>query len=212
MAKTASKNSGPEQFSASDVDVIEQESLFKGFFSMVKYRFRHRLFAGGWSEPMDRELFERGHAAAMLPYDPATDRVVLVEQFRVGALAAEGCSPWQLEIVAGIIEPGEQPAEVVRREAEEEAGLDVGPLHKITRYLSSSGGCSETLDIFVGEVDSTLAGGIHGLAEEGEDIKVHVVSREDAYHWVESGKIENAASIIALQWLQLNYTRLQAAP
>ena len=210
MAKTGAKQGGPGQFSSDDVEVIAQEPLYRGFFSMVKYRFRHRLFAGGWSKPLDREMFERGHAAAMLPYDPDTDQVVLVEQFRVGAMAAD-CSPWQLEIVAGIIEPGEQADEVVRRESIEEAGVEVGPLHKITRYLSSSGGCSETLDIFVGEVDSTTAEGIHGLEEEGEDIKVHVVSREEAYQWVESGKIENAASIIALQWLQLNYTRLQAA-
>ena len=210
MVKTGAKQAEPGQFSADDVDVIAQEPLYQGFFKMVKYRFRHRLFAGGWSEPLDREMFERGHAAAMLPYDPVTDQVVLVEQFRVGAMAAD-CSPWQLEIVAGIIEPGEQADDVVRRESVEEAGLEVGQLHKITRYLSSSGGCSETLDIFVGEVDSTKAEGIHGLIEEGEDIKVHVVSREDAYRWVESGKIENAASIIALQWLQLNYTRLQAA-
>ena len=210
MAKTGAKQVGPGQFSRDDVEVIAQEPLYQGFFSMVKYRFRHRLFAGGWSQPLDREMFERGHAAAMLPYDPATDQVVLVEQFRVGAMAAD-CSPWQLEIVAGIIEPGEQADGVVRRESVEEAGVEVGQLHKITRYLSSSGGCSETLDIFVGEVDSTTAEGIHGLEEEGEDIKVHVVSREEAYQWVESGKIENAASIIALQWLQLNYTRLQAA-
>lgn len=133
----------------------------------------------------------------------------MVEQFRVGALAAE-CSPWQMEIVAGIIETDEVSEEVVRREAVEEAGVTVSELHKITRYLSSSGGCSETLDIFVGRVDSTTAKGIHGLAEEGEDIRVHVLSREQAYQWVESGKIENAASIIALQWLQLNYARLQA--
>ncbi|MDV5171019.1 ADP-ribose diphosphatase [Photobacterium rosenbergii] len=210
MAKTGAKQVGPGQFSRDDVEVIAQEPLYQGFFSMVKYRFRHRLFAGGWSQPLDREMFERGHAAAMLPYDPVTDQVVLVEQFRVGAMAAD-CSPWQLEIVAGIIEPGEQVDDVVRRESVEEAGVEVGLLHKITRYLSSSGGCSETLDIYVGEVDSTTAEGIHGLEEEGEDIKVHVVSREEAYQWVESGKIENAASIIALQWLQLNYTRLQAA-
>ncbi|MGF1725219.1 ADP-ribose diphosphatase [Photobacterium nomapromontoriensis] len=209
MGKIHVEHSEPAHFSRNDVEVLAIEPLYQGFFNMVKYRFRHRLFAGGWSEPMDRELFERGHAAALLPYDPETDRVVLVEQFRVGAMAAD-CSPWQLEIVAGIIEPNEITEDVVRREAVEEAGVSVTELHKITRYLSSSGGCSETLDIFVGRVDSTTANGIHGLAEEGEDIRVHVVSRDEAYRWVESGKIENAASIIALQWLQLNYARLQA--
>ncbi|UTV27390.1 ADP-ribose diphosphatase [Photobacterium atrarenae] len=203
------QRSGPDGFSKADVEVLSTETAYQGFFRMVKYCLRHKLFAGGWSEPLERELFERGHAAALLPYDPATDQVVLLEQFRVGALAAD-CTPWQLEIVAGIIEPGESAEDVVSREAAEEAGVTVSGLKKITRYLSSSGGCSETLDVFVGRVDSSQAGGIHGLAHEGEDIRVCVVSRQQAYQWVESGKIENAASIIALQWLQLNYLDLQA--
>ncbi|WP_318464461.1 ADP-ribose diphosphatase [Photobacterium leiognathi] len=199
----------PQSFGMEDVDILAKETVYQGFFKMVKYRFRHQLFAGGWSGEISREMFERGHAAALLPYDPITDEVVLIEQFRVGAMAA-GCEPWQLEIVAGMIDHQDESAEdVVKREAVEEAGLTVAELEKVTRYLSSSGGCSEMLDIFVGTVDSTQAGGIHGLAEESEDIRVHVVSREQAYEWVESGKIENAASIIALQWLQLNYSRLQ---
>ncbi|KJF98440.1 ADP-ribose diphosphatase [Photobacterium leiognathi] len=199
----------PQSFGMEDVDILAKETVYQGFFKMVKYRFRHKLFAGGWSGEISREMFERGHAAALLPYDPITDEVVLIEQFRVGAMAA-GCEPWQLEIVAGMIDHQDESAEdVVKREAVEEAGLIVAELEPVTRYLSSSGGCSEMLDIFVGTVDSTQAGGIHGLAEESEDIRVHVVSREQAYEWVESGKIENAASIIALQWLQLNYSRLQ---
>ncbi|WP_305369831.1 ADP-ribose diphosphatase [Photobacterium leiognathi] len=199
----------PQSFGMEDVDILAKETVYQGFFKMVEYRFRHKLFAGGWSGEISREMFERGHAAALLPYDPITDEVVLIEQFRVGAMAG-GCEPWQLEIVAGMIDHQDESAEdVVKREAVEEAGLTVAELQKVTRYLSSSGGCSEMLDIFVGTVDSTQAGGIHGLAEESEDIRVHVVSREQAYEWVESGKIENAASIIALQWLQLNYSRLQ---
>ncbi|WP_305420420.1 ADP-ribose diphosphatase [Photobacterium leiognathi] len=199
----------PQSFGMEDVDILAKETVYQGFFKMVKYRFRHKLFAGGWSGEISREMFERGHAAALLPYDPITDEVVLIEQFRVGAMAG-GCEPWQLEIVAGMIDHQDESAEdVVKREAVEEAGLIIAELQKVTRYLSSSGGCSEMLDIFVGTVDSTQAGGIHGLAEESEDIRVHVVSREQAYEWVESGKIENAASIIALQWLQLNYSRLQ---
>ncbi|ELR64711.1 ADP-ribose pyrophosphatase [Photobacterium marinum] len=209
MSNRMPTESGTNVYGKDDVEVLATETLYQGYFSMVKYRFRHKLFAGGWSEPIEREMFERGHAAALLPYDPAEDKVVLVEQFRVGAMAAE-CSPWQLEIVAGIIEPNETPEDVVSREAVEEAGVSVTHLEKVTRYLSSSGGCSEMLDVFVGRVDSSKANGIHGLAHEGEDIRVHVVPRQEAYRWVESGRIENAASIIALQWLQLNYLRLQS--
>lgn len=196
-----------KQFTPQDVEIISKETLFKGFFKMIKYRFKHKLFEGGWSEPIEREMFERGHAAAMLPYDPVTDQVVIIEQIRVGALEHE--HPWQLEIVAGIIDAGETVESVVRREAVEEAGIDVGRLEKLTSFYPSSGGCSEKLDVFVGQVDASTASGVHGLDYEGEDIRVHVVSRQQAYQWVIEGQFENGASIIALQWLELNYQRLQ---
>tara|TARA_Y100001956_G_scaffold82895_1_gene106561 strand:+ start:7798 stop:8427 length:630 start_codon:yes stop_codon:yes gene_type:complete len=196
------------EFTPQDVEIISKETLFKGFFSMVKYRFRHKLFEGGWSQPLDREMFERGHAAAMLPYDPTSDQVVIIEQIRVGAL--EHASPWQMEIVAGIIDRGESAEDVVRREAIEEAGIEVTSLEKVTSYYPSSGGCSERLDVYVGKVDATTAHGVHGLDYEGEDIRVHVISREEAYEWVTNGKFENGASIIALQWLQLNHQRLRS--
>lgn len=194
-------------FTAQDVKIISKEILFQGFFSMVKYRFKHKLFAGGWSEVIEREMFERGHAAALLPYDPVTDQVVIIEQIRVGAL--EHSRPWQLEIVAGMIESQESAQEVVRREAVEEAGIDIGVIEKVTSYYPSAGGCSELLDVFVGQVDATTASGIHGLDYEGEDIRVHVISRQQAYQWVVEGKFENGASIIALQWLELNHQRLK---
>ncbi|PSV95944.1 ADP-ribose diphosphatase [Photobacterium iliopiscarium] len=196
-------------FNGSDVEVLSTKTVYDGFFKMVKYRLRHKLFTGGWSGEFERELFERGHAAAVLPYDPVLDNVVLIEQFRIGALAAD-CQPWQLEIVAGMLDhDDESPEQVIRREATEESGLVLGKTEKISRYLSSSGGCSEILDIFISEVDSRLAQGIHGVASESEDIRVHVVSRNQAYQWLESGKIENAATIIALQWLQLHHQRLR---
>lgn len=194
-------------FTPQDVDVISKETLFQGFFRMVKYRFKHKLFEGGWSEVIEREMFERGHAAAMLPYDPARDEVVIIEQIRVGAL--EHAHPWQLEIVAGVIDPDETSEQVIRREAMEEAGIEVNRIEKISSYYPSSGGCSELLDVFVGEIDATQAKGVHGLDYEGEDIKVHVMSREEAYRLVKNGQIENGASIIALQWLELNYQQLQ---
>ncbi len=198
----------PGVFTPEDVEIVSTETLFQGFFRMVKYRFKHRLFQGGWSQIIEREMFERGHAAALLPYDPKRDQVVMIEQIRVGAL--EHANPWQLEIVAGIIDRAESAEEVVRREAEEEAGISVNRTEKITSYYPSAGGCSEKLDVYVGEVDASLAHGVHGLDYEGEDIKVHVMSRRDAYQLVKEGRIENGASIIALQWLELNYGQLQS--
>ncbi|WP_028864559.1 ADP-ribose diphosphatase [Psychromonas aquimarina] len=187
----------------SDVEVVKKEPLYKGFFECNKYTLRHKLFAGGWSPEIQREFFERGHAAAVLPYDAETDTVVLVEQFRFGAMGGQQ-SPWLLELVAGIIEEGEKAAEVVEREALEEAGLTVKSCRFILNFLVSPGGTTEKIDLFIADVDSSDVGGIHGLAEEGEDIRVHVVPRETAYQWVIDGKINNAAAVIALQWLELN--------
>ncbi|EMN7140191.1 ADP-ribose diphosphatase [Vibrio parahaemolyticus] len=197
-----------DEFTSQDVEIISKESVFEGFFKMVKYRFKHKLFAGGWSDVVEREMFERGHAAAMLPYDPKTDQVVIIEQIRIGALEHE--HPWQLEIVAGMIDRDESAEEVIRREAEEEAGITVERVASVTSYYPSSGGCSEKLDVFVGEVDASKAHGIHGLDYEDEDIRVHVLSREQAYQWVKDGIFENGASIIALQWLQLNHQELRS--
>ncbi|MFU9085943.1 ADP-ribose diphosphatase [Klebsiella pneumoniae] len=195
-------------FSKNDVEIIARETLYRGFFSLDLYRFRHRLFNGGMSGEITREIFERGHAAVLLPFDPLRDEVVLVEQIRIAAYDTSE-SPWLLEMVAGMIEAGETVEDVARREALEEAGLEVGRTKPILSYLASPGGTSERLSILVGEVDASTAKGIHGLAEENEDIRVHVVSREQAYQWVEEGKIDNAASVIALQWLQLHYHNLR---
>ncbi|MBY6291646.1 ADP-ribose diphosphatase [Enterobacter bugandensis] len=198
----------PVTFAKNDVEIIARETLYSGFFSMDLYRFRHRLFNGEMSGEIRREIFERGHAAVLLPFDPVRDEVVLVEQIRIAAYNTSE-SPWLLEMVAGMIEEGESVEDVARREALEEAGLVVGRTKPVLSYLASPGGTSERLSIMVGEVDATTAEGIHGLADENEDIRVHVVSREQAYQWVEEGKIDNAASVIALQWLQLHYQTLR---
>ncbi|MGD9152524.1 MAG: NUDIX domain-containing protein [Gammaproteobacteria bacterium] len=186
----------------SDVEIISHEIPFQGYFRVEKYKLRHKLFAGNWGQPMEREVFERGHAAAVLPYDPKLNKVVLIEQFRIGALRDE-CSPWLLEVVAGVIDHGETPTEVCRREAEEEAGLKILELIPISHYWVSPGGCTESMDLFCGKVDASQAGGIHGLDHENEDIKVHVFDIQDAFEMVRSGKINNQPAIIALQWLEL---------
>lgn len=195
-------------FAKKDVEIIARETLYRGFFSLDLYRFRHRLFNGEMSGEVRREIFERGHAAVLLPYDPVRDEVVLVEQIRIAAWDSSE-TPWLLEMVAGMIEEGESVEDVARREAVEEAGLVVGRTKPVLSYLASPGGTSERLSILVGEVDATQAKGIHGLVEENEDIRVHVVSREQAYQCVEEGSIDNAASVIALQWLQLHYEQLR---
>lgn len=198
----------PVTLDKNDVEIIARETLYRGFFSLNLYRFRHRLFNGDMSPEIKREIFERGHAAVLLPYDPVRDEVVLIEQLRIAAVDTSS-SPWLLEMVAGMIEAGESVEDVCRREAQEEAGVVVGRCKPVLSYLASPGGTSERLSIMVGEVDATTAEGIHGLEEEHEDIRVHVVSREQAYRWVEEGAIDNAASVIALQWLALHHESLR---
>ncbi|AGB84189.1 protein containing C-terminal region of TrgB protein [Serratia sp. FGI94] len=198
----------PVTFDKNDVEIIARDTLYRGFFSLNLYRFRHKLFNGGVSDEITREIFERGHAAVLLPYDPQRDEVVLIEQLRIAAVDTSD-SPWLLEMVAGMIEDGESVEDVCRREAEEEAGVTVGRCKPVLSYLASPGGTSERLSIMVGEVDAATAEGIHGLSEENEDIRVHVVSREQAYRWVEDGTIDNAASVIALQWLALHHESLR---
>ncbi|QMV64135.1 NUDIX domain-containing protein [Pseudomonas berkeleyensis] len=188
---------------ADAVDIIERETCFRGFYRLERIKLRHRQYAGGMGPQLTRELFVRHDAVCVLPYDPQRDEVVLIEQFRVGAME-KVANPWLLELVAGLIDKDEEPEEVARREAIEEADLTLTSLWPITQYFPSPGGSNERVHLFVGRCSSEGAGGVHGLAEEGEDIRVQVMALEDALSAVRDGRIDNAASIIALQWLALN--------
>ncbi len=182
--------------------IIAIESLYKGFFSMNKYTLSNQLFQGGWSEEYTREVFERGNAAAVLLYDPQKQQVVFVEQFRPGAINGDG-SPWLMELVAGIIETDESPSDVVRRESVEEAGCEITRLTKICDYWVSPGGTSEKIWLYLGEIDSSQLPEFAGLECEHEDIKVHQVPIAEAFEALDNGQLNNAMSIIALQWLKL---------
>ncbi len=194
---------------ADDVRVLACDTVFQGYFRIDRYRLQHRRHDGGWTEELTREVFERGHAVGVLPYDPLRDEVVLIEQFRVGAHAA-GWAPWQLEVVAGIIDEGETAEDVARRESLEEAGLTLLELAPISDFLVSQGAVSETVRLFCGRVDATGAGGIHGLEHEGEDIKVVVVPFAELPALLAENKVTNATGLVALQWLLLNRDALRA--
>ena len=195
-----------------DVKVIKKVIQFKGYFEIVLYQLKHRLFNGGWGEQIHREVFERGHAASAILYDPDLDQIVLIEQFRIGAYAALSSdlyerktkTPWLFEIIAGIIESGETPENVVRRECIEETGCEITDIIPVYQYLVTPGGSSETMFLFCGRVNSATATGIHGVATEGEDIRVFVVSATEAFLMLDSQKIYNSMTIIALQWLKVN--------
>ncbi len=184
-------------------NIIHSEILTDGFLPVRRYRLRHSLFAGGSSSELVRERIEGYRAASLLPYDPVRDEVVLIEQFRIGALEDQD-GAWILEVVGGIMEGSDNPEQVARRESMEEAGCHVDELISICEFMVSPGISSERIHLFCGRVDSGRAGGIHGLDHEGEDTRVVVMPADEAIHGIESGRINSTASIIALQWLALN--------
>jgi len=190
-------------------EILDREIVYPGYFHMEKYRLKHTLYAGGWSEEISRELFVRGNCVAVLLYDPAVDKLVLIEQFRAGAILNPDRA-WLVEIVAGAIESGETALEVAYRESMEEAGCTIEQMKVINEFYTTPGGSSERITLFCGKIDSSQVGGIHGLDHEHEDILVRAVSFDEAYQMLLNGEIESAIPIIAIQWLALNKQQLQA--
>jgi ADP-ribose pyrophosphatase len=193
-----------QQFTRDDVKILKKEILHEGFCRIERYTLQNKMFDGTWTEPYTREFMAKSKAAVALPYDPVLDKVVLIEQFRVGALFQEK-SPWLLELVAGIMDKENESFEdLIRRELLEEAGLEALELTPICDYLTSPGGTSENVRVFYAKVDATRAPKYCGLKEENEDIKIHVISSKEAFDLMHKGIIHNAAAIIALQWLYIN--------
>lgn len=192
------------------VQVIDTRVGFDGFFRVDVHKLRYRKFDGGWSEVVYREVFERGSAAAVLPYDPHTEKLVLIRQFLAG-FHFTGRDAFPLHILAGMINPNETPEEAAHREAMEEAGLWLSrqPLERIASYLPSPGGSSEVITVFAACVDASGAGGRHGRAEEHEDISVEVISADDAIALLDRGEIEDGPTLVALQWLARHRDRLR---
>jgi len=190
------------------IEVIEKRAVYQGHYRVDRYELKHEMFAGGWSRTLTREVLERGHAVALLPYDARRDRIVLVEQFRIGAHAA-GREAWLTEIVAGLVDEGETHEEAARRECREECGCEVGRLLPFGMIMPSAGAMSETVAFFCGEVDSSLAATHGGAAGEGEDIRVAVHPRAEVERRLRAGGFLSATTVIALQWLVLNRMRVR---
>lgn len=202
--------SAPPQLGRDDVELIQRETLYQGFFRLEALELRHRLFEGGWSGTMRREVHNRFDAVGVLLYDPARDALVLVEQFRAGAID-DPLSPWKLELVAGLADKDESLEDVARREAMEESGCQVGTLTKLHTYYPSPGACNERVTLFCGLVDTQGLGGIYGLDDEHEDIRVHVVTFPTAWELLEQGRLDNAMCLIGLHWLASQRASLRAA-
>ncbi len=216
------------KYTIDDVDVQKDEVVYDGFFKMHALTLKHKLFGGGWSNTIRREVFHRGEACAAVLYDPERDLIALVEQFRIGALVSGALvsgalepgelepgelesehSPWCLEVVAGMIEEGESPEGVIRRELQEEAGVTEAELIPITRYYSTPGGCSELIHLYCALCDLSEVGGIHGLEDETEDILVQVFQADEIFAVMLDSRMNNAATLLGLQWLQINRKSLE---
>jgi len=188
-------------FSRADVEILAKERVYQGRFQIERLTLRYRLFNGSWSQPFVREIFERGEAVGVLLFDPNRNQLVLIEQFRAG-IVLKTENPWLIEIVAGVIDNNESLEDVAARETREETGLTVHNLSFISRHWVSPGASTERITLYCGQIDASQAQGIHGLADEGEDIRLHVLKVQEAYHLLNTGKIDNASTLIALHWLQ----------
>ena len=190
------------------IDIQDHKILCQSHYRLDRYQLRFRRFDGEWSPVINRDVFERGHAAALLPYDPIRDEIVLIEQFRAGAMAS-GRPAWLYEIVAGVIDPDETPEQVATRETIEETGLEIIFCQFIYDYFATPGASSENCTLFIGCVNTTNVGNFAGLAEESEDIRIHTMPAAQAFSLLNQNKINNAVSIIALQWLEHHHQTLR---
>jgi len=190
-----------DNFTIADVELVSREIVYSGFFKVERLSLKHRLFNGGWSPAITREVFVRGDAVAAIVYDPIDDTVCLIRQFRAGAIdIAPG--PWLTEVIAGMTEEGETPEDVIIRELHEEAGVRAIKLLPICEYMTSPGGTSEKLTLFCALADLREVGGCYGLDDEGEDIYAQVLPAQPILEDIYTGKLNNAATLICLQWLQ----------
>jgi len=211
MTDSKQNHAGMLQFQQTDTEVVAVTTKYHGFFKLNEYQLNHKLYSGQQSETFSREIFERGDAVVVVLYDVERDKILLLEQFRVGAIRT-GETPWMLEFVAGMFDEGETAVDVAIRETKEEANITISAdtLLPVMEYLSSPGGTTERIHLYWSNFDSSLvqSGSIYGLPEEHEDILLHIVDRAEAMTLLAQGKISNAATVIGLQWLALNYQNL----
>lgn len=189
-------------------EILDRELQYQGHFRLECLRIRHSLYSGGWSGVLVREVFRRSDGVAVLPYDPVRDEVLLIEQFRVGAIDSRQ-GPWLIEIAAGLIEPGERREEVAHREAREETGCELLDLQRICDFYTSPGAFAEQVSLYIARADLAGVRGVYGVKAEGEDIRVSRVNVQEAFEMVASNVINSVTPIIALQWLQINHGRIR---
>jgi len=194
-----------------DVELERIERPYVDYFAVEDLRLSHRTFAGKMQGPMDRAVLVSGDAVAVLPWDPRTDRVLMIEQFRPAPFARGAEVPWLLEPVAGRIDSIETAEQTARREATEEAGITLGRMDALPPFYSSPGCLTEQMSCYIGEADLSQAGGVHGLEGESEDIRSVLVGVDELRDMLTSGEVENGPLIVLIQHLLIHHDRLRAA-
>lgn len=195
-------------FNRSDAAILERTIAYKDYARVERLTLSHRLFAGGQSPEITRELFISGDAVMVVPFDVTNQSVLLIEQFRVAPLH-NGEHPWMFEGIAGRIDTDQAPDAVARREAVEEAGCDLGVMEEIGGFYQSPGIFAEHITYYCASADLSAAGGLYGLEAEDEDIRAVVVPLDEALAAVDSNRIVSAPTALALLWIARNRARLE---
>ncbi|MDB0003320.1 NUDIX domain-containing protein [Alphaproteobacteria bacterium] len=186
--------------------IINKKNLYSGFFSLNRYEFIHERHDGEWTGAIEREIFSGAHASALLPYDPIKKEIVLIQQFRAGVLSRYD-ENYLLEIVAGIIDDGENPEETATRECFEETGCEVKKIKPIQSYFPAPGSSESYYHLYLGEIQSFDGERIRGLDSENEDILVKSFKIDEVRKMLKEKKIFNGLTLVALQWFFLEYYR-----
>lgn len=195
-------------YNTHDFKIDAQEPLYRGFVQLERVQFRHRLFnQNNYSPLIQRELVLRKQAAGVIIYDDQQQTFALIEQFRIGAIH-DLESPWQLEIIAGVLDGDESPETCIRRESVEESGCEIHQLEHLFTFYPSAGACNEIFHLYAAQANLPTEGGIFGMLDEGENIKLHILKYADLEVLFQSQRLRNAPLIMALQWLKQHVTTL----
>lgn len=196
-------------YNKKDFEITAREFIYSGFIKVEKVSLRHQLFNQTEFTPIiQRELIRRKEAAGVLIFNDQQQQFALIEQFRVGAID-DALSPWQLEIIAGVLDGDETPENCIRRESLEESGCEIDTLEHLFSFYPSAGACDEIFHLYVAQAELPEHGGVFGMPDEGENIQLHIMQYADLSELLSSSRLRNAPVIMALQWLKQHIASLK---